>query len=151
VPNTHGATALSSELAMFLDALDRTLPQLVKSELEGAWGWPGGMCSVASWIAGDLLREHGHGEWVLVNAKNRLNGGHDWLERGDLFYDPTAHQFEGVDRPLRGSTPNPIAAEYRHHRIELRATAAGRPAIIAMRDYLKPILQSELAGLRAAD
>lgn len=148
--NSDRGTALGDELAVFLDALDRTLPQVVRSGLEGASVWPHGMCSVASWIAGDFLRENGLGEWILVNARNDRGGAHDWLEQGGIFYDPTAHQFEGIEHPRRGPTPNPICKDYRNDRREFLATAVGRTTIVAMRDYLTPILRTALADGRRA-
>jgi hypothetical protein len=142
--NKSLSNVADSILDSFLDSLDHSLSRLTESGLEGTSSWPDQKCSVASWICGDLLREAGFGEWRLINAQNDRGGRHDWLERDGIYYDPTAHQFSGVAGPLRGAAPNPLSLKYRNHRREYPATAAGRPSIEAMCDYLRPLLAAEL-------
>ncbi|MCP2283462.1 hypothetical protein APR04_002365 [Promicromonospora umidemergens] len=83
---------------------------------------------------------------MLVIGQDHRFYGHAWLERGDSFYDPTAHQFPGIDVVLRGRSPNPLGNTLTRETFRQPVGGLDDGAHRTLREALRPIFDHQLGS-----
>lgn len=107
---------MDPDVVAFTDRLNAAFARLPESGIQHAEDFPRGQCGRGAPVAANLLREAGFGVWEIVTGYDAKTSDwrthHTWLERGGVYYDPTAHQFPEHKMPLLGTGTTPLKTRF---------------------------------------
>jgi len=99
-----------ARIAHLAEVARRALESVDPSKLSGELGtefakFPLGACGDSSIVLGQLLKEHGLGDFWYMNGRRYSPEGfgcHSWVQQGDLIIDITGDQFPGRPKVFVG-------------------------------------------------